>query len=273
MNIKIRGIKYHFEIHQQEEHLPTLVLLHGFMGSGQVFEPIIDKMKRCCNPITLDLLGHGQTEGAEMHYRFNTTEQVADLAKWIKEQLAPPVFLYGYSMGARLALNLAIHHQNLLQGLILESGSFGIEDPTERQTRQALDASRADQIMGNFKGFIKEWEKQPLFGNSTSAKLTSIHLWQNPTWIANSLLGFGSGTMPNLRPQLCNILVPVLLLVGEKDSKYVRINQTMNRELPNSELKIVSQSHHRVHTERPDALSEVLTHFITNHTLPSLGKP
>ena len=83
--------------------------------------------------------------------------------KLVQEQVFSPVFLYGYSMGARLALSLAIEKPNLLQGLILESGTFGIEVEAERQARQALDGARADQIIGNFDNFLNEWQNMNLF--------------------------------------------------------------------------------------------------------------
>ena len=268
MNIRIRGIAYYFERHQENPSLPNLVLLHGFLGSGKEFESLIPSLKSFCNPITVDLLGHGQTEGAEMHYRFAAREQVADLAKLIKEQLTGPVFLYGYSMGARLALTIATHHPALLQGLILESGTFGIEDETERQARQALDATQSDHILGNFAAFLDEWETMPLFGGGQDSQINDIRRNQNATWMANSLLGFGTGTMPCLRAYLPKINLPVLLLAGENDAKFVRINHTMNRELPDSTLHIIPECGHRVHVEKPEPIAELLSPFITNHTLP-----
>jgi len=135
MSLQIRGIKYHFKIHQDNPTFPVIVFLHGFMGSGKIFDPLIPKITSFCNPVTIDLLGHGKTEGAELHYRFSTKEQVADIVKLIQEQLSSPVFLYGYSMGARLALNITLHRPDLAQGLILESGTFGIEVEAERQAR------------------------------------------------------------------------------------------------------------------------------------------
>jgi 2-succinyl-6-hydroxy-2,4-cyclohexadiene-1-carboxylate synthase len=163
MTLIVRGVSYHFEIHQEDPVLPTLVLLHGFMGSGNVFDHLIEDLKTYCNPVTIDLLGHGKSEGAELHYRFSTKEQVADLAKLISEQLHVPLFLYGYSMGGRLALQLAVHRPDLIKGLILESATFGLEGETERQARQALDARRADAITGNFGGFLTEWQQKPMF--------------------------------------------------------------------------------------------------------------
>lgn len=271
MNIRVRGISYSIELHQENPSLPNLVLLHGFLGSGELFKPLISYLTPFCNPITIDLLGHGRTEGAELHYRFSTKEQVADLAKLISEQLGDPIFLYGYSMGARLALQLALHRQDLVQGLILESGTFGIEGETERQARQVLDASRADQIMGNFESFLADWETKSLFQSSATIEeqnlVSSVQKTQNSVWMANSLLGFGTGTMPCIRQELGKLICPVQLIVGEQDSKFIRINQTMNKDIPDSSLSIIKEANHRVHSDQPEKCAEIIKTFITNHHL------
>ena len=266
MSVRVRGISYHFEKHQDSPSLPTIVLLHGFMGTGGIFSELIESLKAFSNPVSIDLLGHGQTEGAELHYRFSVKEQVADLYKLISEQLNIPVFLYGYSMGARLALQLALHHPDIIQGLILESGTFGIESETERQARQALDASRADQIMGNFEGFLKEWESMPMFKSETAA-IDSEQKNQNPVWMSNSLLGFGTGTIPCVRDRLPELASPTQLIVGEQDAKFVSINQTMNKEIPSSELSIVEKTGHRVHSEKPDIVAETIKKFVAKNLI------
>jgi len=269
MDIRVRGISYHVEIHQNNKALPSLVLLHGFMGSGNQFEHLIPELVAFCNPITIDLLGHGQTEGAELHYRFSTKEQIADLAKLIGEQLKIPLFLYGYSMGARLSLQLALFRPDLIKGLILESGTFGIEGETERQARQALDARRSDAIMGNFEGFLKEWAEMPLFSTSSADEgllnqVKEVQQKQDPFWLANSLQGFGTGTMPCVRNRLGEMPMPVQLLVGEKDSKFLHINQQMKKEIRNSELAVVKEAGHRVHLDQPENLKS----FIQKNTTP-----
>lgn len=270
MNIRVRGISYHFDIRQEIETLPNLVLLHGFMGSGRQFDHLIPELKKFCNPITIDLLGHGNTEGAELHYRFSSKEQVADLTKLISEQLQLPLFLYGYSMGGRLALQLALHRPDLYKGLILESSTFGIEGETEQQARQSLDARRSDAITGNFKDFLEDWAKMPLFNSANPApelieKMNEIQQNQNPFWLANSLQGFGTGTMPCVRDRLGEIPIPVQLLVGGKDSKFLHINRQMEKELREPELAVVKDAGHRVHLDRPEELIAQLKNFIQNH--------
>lgn len=267
MKLNVRGIEYFIDKHPEKDGLPTLVLLHGFMGSGVLFEALIEQIKPFCNPITIDLLGHGQTEGAELHYRFSTKEQVADIVKLVQEQLPTPVFLYGYSMGARLALQVALHRPDLISGLILESGTFGIEVEAERQARQAMDASRADQIMGNFDDFLLQWQKLEMFANSSTEQQQEIQEAQNPYWIANSLLAFGTGTMPCVRDRLGELSSPTLLLTGGDDSKFVRINQTMSKAIPDATLRIIAKTGHRVHIESPNEIALHLEPFIKTHQL------
>lgn len=267
MNIRVRGISYHFTVHQEDENLPSLVLLHGFMGSEENFDHLLPSLKVFCNPITIDLLGHGKTEGAELHYRFSTKEQVADLTKLISEQLKIPLFLYGYSMGGRLALQLALHRPDLYKGLILESSTFGIEGETERQARQALDAKRSDDIMGNFEGFLENWKQLPLFNSSTAdesllQKVDKIQRHQNPFWLANSLQGFGTGTMPCVRDRLNELTIPVQLAAGEKDTKFVHINRLMEKEMPEGKLHTVKNAGHRVHLDEPGKLVSVIDEFL-----------
>lgn len=267
MNIRVRGIAYHFEIHQKNDTLPGLVLLHGFMGSGRSFDHLIPELATFCNPITIDLLGHGKTEGAELHYRYSTKEQVADLSKLISEQFHLPLYLFGYSMGGRLALQLALHRPDLYKGLILESSTFGIEGETEKQARQALDAQRSDAIMGNFSGFLDDWQKMPLFTSSTSSteqleKTLEIQEEQNPFWMANSLQGFGTGSMPCVRDRLNELTLPVKLLAGSKDAKFIHINRMMEKEISNSNLQVVNDCGHRVHLDQPEAWVQHLKSFI-----------
>lgn len=267
MNIRVRGISYHFEVHQEDERLPYVIFLHGFMGSSQNFSDLMQPLSSFCNPVTIDLLGHGKSEGAELHYRFSNNEQVADLTKLISEQLRIPIYLYGYSMGGRMALQLVLHRPDLYRGLILESSTFGIENDSERQARQSLDARRADQIMGNFSGFLKDWRNKPLFQNGSTSPETEQQLYelqkkQNPLWIANALLGFGTGTMPDVKSRLKEIKIPVQLIAGQADSKFVQIAQLMNKKIPNCRLKLVKNAGHRVHLDQPARIVETLKNYL-----------
>lgn len=273
-HIKIRGINYGYRVWEPDANVETeseklVILLHGFMGSGAIFEELSLELAHDARVIALDLLGHGSSEGAEMHYRFSTNEQVADLRTFIERMNDRPVILMGYSMGARLALSFAVKYPQLLAGLILESGSFGIEDPTEAQTRQSLDGHRADEIQANFNDFLARWNAMPLFQSLHSKALPSeyatIQKFQDPFWMANSLLGFGTGTMPCLHHELAKLEVPTQLMVGGDDTKFMAINQRMHQQIPNSYLSIIRKSGHRVHIDTPEQWLQTVQPFIQHY--------
>ncbi len=272
MQLKIRGISYHYEIHQEKEGYPALLMLHGFMGSGKSFGSLIPALKSFCNPVTIDLLGHGETEGSEMHYRFSAKEQVADITKLISEQLSFPVFLLGYSMGGRLALQCALHRPDLFEGLILESTTFGIENPQEKQARQSLDSRRADDILGNFPQFLLEWEELPLFKDASLTDqqrkaVRDIQSDQDPVAMSNSLLGFGTGTMPCVKNRLGELQLPVKLIAGAEDTKFVRIMNTMARHLHDASMSVIKGAGHRVHLEQTESYIALIKEFILTNRI------
>src|SRR5690625_268999 len=120
MNLKIREIQYHIKRHQHDRKKPNLLLLDGFMGSGKSFRPAIPLLKEFVNPFTVDLLGHGKTDGAHSAKCFALGQQISDLKLIVSKLFKAPPFLHGYSMGGRLALRYALSFPGTIRGLIIE---------------------------------------------------------------------------------------------------------------------------------------------------------
>jgi len=269
MRLNIRGIDYHVERFQENRDLPDLLLLHGFMGSGQAFDHLIEPLSAFCNPLTVDLLGHGQTASVISDHAFSTEEQVEDLEILFEKSVRRPFFLHGYSMGGRLALQYAVRHADTLRGLVLESASYGLEEEKARAERRDIDEERARRIEADFTGFLENWKKLSLF--STPAQIPGERLQryeamqqnQRPDQLSLSLRGFGTGTMPCCKEKLNDLDLPVLLIAGALDDKFTRINSEMHRLLPGSRLVQMDQAGHRVHLEQPEAMVQLFNAFLT----------
>jgi 2-succinyl-6-hydroxy-2,4-cyclohexadiene-1-carboxylate synthase len=268
MKLKINGINYYIEKHQEVPGKPTIILLHGFMGSGRGFQPLISLLKPFCNPVTIDLLGHGRTGGASSLHRFEVHKQIEDLHRLIARITQTPPLLYGYSMGGRLSLLYALKHPETISALMLESTHYGLSSKHEMQQRRQLDEKRAKAIEGDFPSFIREWQTLPLFQSDTApSKETAnpypaIQRQQHPEQMANSLRGFGAGQMPSVRNLLPELALPVLLLAGAADAKYTYIARQMHQELPESTISIIPDAGHRVHIEAPEALASAAEVFV-----------
>lgn len=259
-----------YQLHRRSEesaHLPYLVFLHGFLGTGAVYSPLIKILSRVCNPILIDLAGHGGTDFPQKAQRYHLTHQLNDLLRLIHTLDQHKILLYGYSMGGRLALQFAVRHPQLLQGLILESTSSGIEGFGELRKRLHVDHERAQEIMQNYPEFLERWNRLPMFkGGQPDAQqyahYMEIQRLQQPINIANSLIGFSAALMPDIKPLLRALPIPVCLLAGEYDPTYVHHSERLRQDIPESTMHVVSKAAHRVHLDRPDAVTEVLLRVI-----------
>ena len=248
-----------------------LLLLHGFTGSSQNWEPILPLLTAVGPAMTVDLLGHGRSAAPNDPTRYRMETAAADLAALINDVTEPPVDLLGYSMGGRLALYLAIHYPQLVKRLILESAAPGLASEAERQARRQQDESLASWLEeSGITAFVDRWEKLPLWASQAQlqpekrALLRQQRLQNNPVGLANSLRGMGSGAQPNLWPLLAELDRAALLIVGELDQKFVAINQAMVAQLPQAELAIVPNAGHTVHLERPLAYAHLCNTFLNS---------
>jgi len=261
------GSSYYLQIHQNKSDLLYLILFHGFMGSGNVFEPLIDSLSKFCNPVTIDLKGHGKTTAKPTPKEFDTAKQVRELHLVIDRLQLPKFFLYGYSMGGRLSLQFALENQSSIKGLILESTHCGISDIEERNNRTETDEKRAQEIERDFEGFLSNWTKLPLFQGNSDAPTDYLNIMkeQDASLIASSLRGFGAGKMPAVCDHLSAFDFPIGLIAGEKDQKYVEKMTEMAQLCQHSELEIIDNAAHRVHVDQPEKLTQFLIHFIQKH--------
>ena len=245
-----------------------LIMLHGFMGSARAFDPLIPLLKAHYTITAIDLLGHGKTGGSGNAEQYYADKQIGDLhavVTSITSQTSRPVFIYGYSMGGRLAMRFAIRFPHLLDHLILESASPGIISEKERDKRFELDKIRAGNILQDFQKFATQWEQAPLFHNPAgTAKDEEIKAYrhiqraQNPASMAACLKGFSPGIQEPVYKELARLKRPISLIAGEHDRKYSQLYSDFSHGLPQSGTYIISDAAHRVHLDQPEQIAAIL---------------
>ena len=265
MVLAIDSIRYHCEIHANHPDRPWLLMLHGFMGSGRTFSHLFEELKQVCNPVTIDLAGHGKTIAPANPVFYSVQRQKRQLFSIISRLALHPLYLYGYSMGGRLAFQLLAAKPTLFRGVMIESAHCGIISEDERAKRKASDASRAEEIRKNYPAFVENWQKQSLFraeGGTTGFGLRETMIRQNAECMAASLLGFGAGVMRPVCHQLSTLEVPTLLIAGEMDLAYLSRMETIAATNPRFKRMIASGAGHRVHQDRPEEVSDAILHFV-----------
>lgn len=237
-------------------------MLHGFMGSGRVFDHLIPELKSFSNPITIDLVGHGGTRTPDNPELYKTENQVSQLSSILNRLRFEPLCLYGYSMGGRLALQLATAHSDFFSALILESTHCGLPSQKEKEQRAKTDQKRAEDLLNNKQRFLEKWSSLPLFTQTPEPYKTlyrEISEKQDAKNMAYSLLEFGSGVMPAVCHNLPMLQMPVHLVAGSQDPAYVSRMTKMSGQITDSHLHIVQSAGHRVHTDQPVKLLEIIS--------------
>lgn len=267
--IDIRGVHYHFIRAGAGE---PIVLLHGFTGRAETWAGLAPTFHELgFQTVAVDALGHGQTASPLDSDRYHAEQVVADLAELLDCLAIPRSVWLGYSMGARLALQFAATHPDRVSALILESGSPGIERPVEREARARADGELAVAIeRDGIEAFVDRWERLPLFashgrlGEAERALLRRSRLTNDPTGLANSLRGFGQGTQPYLGHRLRELAMPVCLIAGAEDEKYVRLAEEMADMVPTATVSVIAGCGHTPHIERPVEFGRIVAEFLRN---------
>jgi 2-succinyl-6-hydroxy-2,4-cyclohexadiene-1-carboxylate synthase len=217
---------------------PPIVLLHGFLGRAQDWEPTAARLAREFRCVAIDLPGHGRS--LDLPPAAYTWDGALDaLAATLDRLGLGRVPVAGYSMGGRLALGFALRHRRRVTRLALVGASPGFRDRREAAARAAIDDARAAEIAADLPGFVERWYRMPLFAPLAAtpallAKLTDTpaespysRLRNDPDELARALRGLSSGRMPDLWAHLDDIGAPTLAIAGARDRKFVEIAHRM----------------------------------------------
>ena len=252
--------KFNYAIYGDRQK-PVVLFLHGFMGNCRDFLAVIDRSSICC--LVVDLPGHGKTE-VRYDRNYQMSNSAGALVNLLQELNIQQCFLVGYSMGGRLALYLTVHFPQYFQGVILESASPGLKTQLECDRRIKQDYKLAKRLESqDFALFLQQWYSNPLFSSfirhPNYDTAIAERLNNNPFKLAKSLRFMGLGMQPSLWNDLPSIKVPILLLVGSLDPKFVAINREVASLSPQAKLYIVKDVGHNIHFERPAELVRLIT--------------
>ena len=244
-------------------HGPLLLALHGFTGSGWTWASLARELAGAGFCVLAPALpGHGATVPAVPP----TVERTADAL--VRSLGGDPVDLLGYSLGARIALRIAIDHPAAVRRLLLEAPSAGIADPAMRAARREADERRAAVLeAAGLAAFLDEWEREPVLAAEASlpepvrAHQRAIRETHAPAGLAASLRAAGQGSMPPLHARLAGISVPTLVIVGADDPARAR-GEAVAAGIPGARLAIVPEAGHAVHLSQPDLFAALVRGFL-----------
>jgi pimeloyl-ACP methyl ester carboxylesterase len=140
---EVNGINLYYETHGTGR---PLVLLHGGLGSGEMFGPILPALSERHQVIVVDLQGHGRT--ADIDRPIDIRLMADDIAALIDHLALEKPDLVGYSLGGGAAFFTAVKYPQKVGKLVMAAANIRRDAiPAEMLAQQAQVNSAALQFM------------------------------------------------------------------------------------------------------------------------------
>ncbi|MAG30123.1 MAG: 2-succinyl-6-hydroxy-2,4-cyclohexadiene-1-carboxylate synthase [Deltaproteobacteria bacterium] len=247
----------------------SLLVLHGFTGAAESMACVSDPLRASYRVARLELVGHGQSEAPDRVEAYSMDACALQIAEASRALGLERPHLLGYSMGGRAALAAAVLRPAEFASLILVGATAGIADPVLRRERIASDEALADRIeRDGIESFVDDWMALPIFASQSCLGAGALErariqrLENRPEGLARSLRGMGAGAQRPLHDQLDRVVEPVLLVVGERDTKFRGLAASLEAAVPDARTKIVAGAGHAAHLEAPETFAAIAIEFL-----------
>jgi len=235
-----------------------LVLVHGFLGSSDMWEPQINFFKNKFKVITPDLPGFGRSNKVKS---YNSIQSIANLLlENLKNKKIDKFHLLGHSMGGMIVQEMAKNKGDKISKLVCYSTGPRGEMPgrfeTVDESRENLKKKGLEIVSRKIaKTWFTKGEDAKYFKTCVEAgKQTSIEAADN------ALIAFknwnGLDTLKNIKNE-------TLIVWGDQDKSYKKKEiELLKKNILNSSLVIFKECAHNVHLEKVDEFNNKIQEFL-----------
>jgi pimeloyl-ACP methyl ester carboxylesterase len=243
---------FHYFLHEGGSVLkPTLVLIHGAGGDHLSWPPEVRRLPDY-RVITLDLPGHGKSEGPG---RQSVQDYARDVANFMDAAGLARAVIIGHAMGGAIALTLSLDYSDRVAGIGLISSGPSLPIPP------SIIENAANQSTLPFA--IKSLQDMS-FGPQTPVKLKRIISERlnetRQTLLLDDLLACNRF---NLVDRLDAVRTPVLVICGTDDKLTpVHSSEFLAMRIPGAALQTVESAGHMLILEQPRRLAKLISVFL-----------
>lgn len=255
-NKMIKSLPIHYYI-TGDNQTEAIIFLHPAFADHRTFNQQLAFFSPKYKVITIDLLGHGQSQGIKTH------EGIDSSAEHIREILdmegIEKIHLVGVSIGSLIAQNFA----NLYPDRVLSLCSVGGYDINHYDSSIEKE-QRKQQLSFIIKALLSiKW-----FSKSNSLVSAITEAAQTEFYKMNLLIKRRSlrylGTLKNIMNKFqTERNYPLLILCGDKDNALaIKLSRAWSESESDSLFKLINKAGHCANMDNPRVFNETLMSFI-----------
>jgi 3-oxoadipate enol-lactonase len=239
---------------------PPLVLLHSLLSDRASFDKIVPKLSESFRVIVPELPGFGESDAVS-----GGLAAVADRMTGAIDDCADgeDVIVLGNGYGGFVALQMAIRHPNIATKLILADCGAAFSESGREAFRTMAAASKAKGLPA-----ITDVAMRRLFAPEFQEANPDLMRNRREAFLKTDPEVFRAACDAlaelDLRPQLGQVKVPVLVLVGEQDEATPPpMSHEIAAGLPQARLKIIAGCAHVPQLQAPSAFLDAIREFLS----------
>ncbi len=236
----------------------TVIFIHGWGDSWRTWEASLRFLPLDYRYICMTQRGFGDSDKPESGYR--QLDFLRDLEAFVKALKISNATLVGHSMGGMIAHHFAIEFPQSVNSLILVSttGSGQMSNVLKSEAKGLEDLQ--DPIAPEY---YRDLEVVPM-GIEPSQEILETVIYEIMKTPARVLQQAMNGMLEeNHFDRLSEIVVPTLILYGEKEMYFIETQQQeMADAIPNAQLKCYPNVGHGIQWEIPEQFAEDLAGFM-----------
>ena len=266
-------IKINYELEGNKDG-ELLLLIHGYGSWMYGYDEIYKLLTKEFLVLRSDLRGHGDSDKPIIKNDYEATKKLYTIDQFAEDNYLllkalglinnyHKISVYGHSMGGMIAQVFALKYPEIIEKLILGSTSY---------------------TMNWMEGVLKDYKAGKLGDLEESFKITARSAYtfkfkkEHPEYLEkeveakmkcppdvifaameNFIYDF------NVKDQLKNLKMPVLILTGDKDSLVPpKRSDELNELIPNSQIIVFNKQNHRINAEIPERVVNGIIKFIKN---------
>ena len=229
-----------------------LIFLHGAGSTREVWQAQWLYFKDRTQVVIPDLPGHGDSPGKS----HDTIDAYADVVVKLAKKLGiGKCVLIGHSMGGATAQRIALHHPELLAGLVLVATGARL-----RVMPQVFSAIHADY--GQYVELASSFSLSPSADEKTRSLFRKI-LAQCSAQAAHD--DFTACNRFDIMDTLAAIKTKTMIIAGDRDMMTpLKYAQFLNQNIEASQLVIIGDAAHMVMMEKPDEVNTSVEKFVVS---------